>query len=78
MIYKTAEGKLVVEDELLNFLVVKTKTMSQDEIVLLAANTFGSERIENSKRLLFEVRPNTTQRRDSHEGLQNDINNLKC
>lgn len=50
-IYKTVDGKVIVEDELLNFLAVKIKTLSQDEIVLLAANTFDSEWIESSKKV---------------------------
>lgn len=41
--------KIVVEDELLSFLAVKIKILSQDEIVLLAANTFGSKWIESSE-----------------------------
>lgn len=54
-IYTTADGKTVVEDELLNFLVVKMKTLSQDDIVLLMVNHFGSEWIESSKKMLFDV-----------------------
>ena len=48
-------GKVIVEDELLNFIVVKIKTLSHDEIVLLTTNNFSSEWIEESKRLLFDV-----------------------
>ena len=33
-IYKTTNGEIIVEDEFLNFLAVKIKTMSQDELVL--------------------------------------------
>ena len=60
-IYTTVDGKVIVDDELLNFLAVKIKTLSQDEIVLLAANTFDSEWIESSNKVLFELCP-TTQR----------------
>ena len=59
-IYKTDNGKLIVEDELLNFIMVKMKTISHDEIVLLTTNNFSSEWIEESKRLLFDVCPITT------------------
>ena len=31
-IFRTTDGKVIVEDELLNFLAVKIKTLSQDEI----------------------------------------------
>lgn len=77
-IYETASGKLIVEDEFLNFLVIKMRTLSQDEIVLLASNNFSSEWIEESKRLLFEICPKTTQRNVSHKGPQKDINNIKA
>ncbi|CAM4574518.1 unnamed protein product [Leuciscus chuanchicus] len=61
MIYETIDGKTIVEDEFLNFLAVKIKTLSQDELVLLASNNFESEWIESSKKLLFELCPNTKQ-----------------
>ncbi|KAL7388196.1 hypothetical protein ABVT39_008672 [Epinephelus coioides] len=38
VIYKTNDGKVIVEDELLNFLVVKMRTFSHDAIVLLVTN----------------------------------------
>ena len=34
-IYSTSNGKTVVEDELLNFTVVKMRTLSHDEIINL-------------------------------------------
>lgn len=77
-IYKTDNGKVIVEDELLNFIVVKMKTLSHDEIILLTTNNFSSEWIEESKRLLFEVCPNTTLRCVAHKGPQKDINNIKA
>ncbi len=49
-IYETVDGKIIVEDEFLNFLSVKIKTMSQDQIILVASNTFDSEWIESSKK----------------------------
>lgn len=76
-IFKTSTGKVLVEDELLNFIVVKMRTMSHDEIVLLITNNFSSERIESSKKVLFEVCPNTSQRCVAHKGAQKDINNVK-
>ena len=48
IIYKTDDGKVIVEDELLNFLVVKMRTLSHDEIVLLVTSTFTSERIDTA------------------------------
>lgn len=50
-IYKTVDGKIIVEDELLNFLAVKIKTLSQDETVLLATNTFDSKWTESSNKM---------------------------
>lgn len=54
-VFKTVDGKVIVEDELLHFLAMKIKTLSQDEIVLLAANCFDSEWIGASKKTLFEL-----------------------
>ena len=45
-IYEAVDGKIIVEYELLNFLTIKIRTMSQDELVLLAVNNFDSEWIE--------------------------------
>lgn len=67
-----------MEDELLNFLVIKMRTLSHNEIVLLASNNFSSEWIEESKGLLFEVCPKTMQRCVLHNGPQMDINNIKA
>lgn len=75
-IYKTVDGKVIVEDELLHFLAIKIRTLSQDEIILLAANNFDSDWIEASKKMLFELCP-TTQRNISHKGAQKDANNIK-
>ncbi|XDV25428.1 hypothetical protein PO909_029348 [Leuciscus waleckii] len=76
-IYRTIDGKVIVEDELLNFLAVKIKTLSQDEIVLLATNTFDSEAIEASKKVLFELCPGTSQRCVAYKGQHRDANNIK-
>lgn len=76
VIYNTTEGLTIVEDELLNFLAVKIKTLSQDDIVLLATNNFGSESIEASKNVLFDLCP-TTQRNIAHKGQQKDASNIK-
>lgn len=77
-IFKTVDGKLIVEDEFLNFVVTKMRTLSQDEIVMLASTNFPSEWIEESKKLLFEVCPKTTQRCVLYKGPQKDINNVKA
>ncbi|KAL7384190.1 hypothetical protein ABVT39_025869 [Epinephelus coioides] len=76
-IYKTNEGKVIVEDELLNFLVVKMRTLSHDKIVLLVTSSFTSERIEAAKKALFEVSPDTSQRCTTFKGQQKDSNNVK-
>lgn len=55
---------------------MKSRTLSQDEIVLLAVNTIDSERIEASKKVLFELCP-SSQRNISHKGVQKDTNNIK-
>lgn len=41
--HKTAGGKVIVEEALLNILVVKMMRPSQDECVMMASNTFSSE-----------------------------------
>lgn len=61
-VYRRTDGKIIVQDELLNFLAIKMRTLGQDDIVLLATNNLSSEWIESSKKLLFESCPNTTQR----------------
>lgn len=66
---------MIAEDELLNFIAVKMRTLSHDEIVLLASNIFSSEWTE-SKRLLFDMCTTTT-RCIKHKGPQKDINNIK-
>uniref|UniRef100_A0A1A8RRE2 Uncharacterized protein n=2 Tax=Nothobranchius rachovii TaxID=451742 RepID=A0A1A8RRE2_9TELE len=76
LIYMTADGKTVVEDELLNFIVVKMRTLSQNEIVLLVSNNFSAEWIEESKHLLFELCSSSV-RHIRHKGQQKDSNNIK-
>ena len=51
--------------------------MTQDEIVLVASNTFESEWIETSKKTLFELCPETKQRCVAFKGNQKDANNIK-
>lgn len=51
-IYETVEGKIIVEGEFLNFLSVKITTMSQDQIILVASNTYDSEWIESSNKII--------------------------
>ncbi|KAL7400814.1 hypothetical protein ABVT39_018298 [Epinephelus coioides] len=76
-IYKTVDDQVIVEDEFLNFLAVKIKSVAQDEIVLIASSTFDSEWIESSKKLLFELCPDTKQRCVAFKGSQKDANNIK-
>ena len=76
-VYRTVDNKLIVEDELLNFLVIKLRTLNHDDIVTLAANYFSSECIEASKKLLFELCP-CSQRCVNHKGPQKDANNIKA
>ena len=51
--------------------------MSQEELVLLAANNFDSEWIESSRKVLFELCPDTKQRYVAFKGNQKDANNIK-
>jgi len=74
-IYKSADGKVIVEDMLLNFIAVKMRTLADDEIVLLASNNFSSELIEESKQLLLEMCM-TSISCIKHKGFQKDTNNI--
>lgn len=76
-IYHTDTGQVIVEDELLNFLFVKLKTVKQDEIVLMATDRFGSEWIANSTKLLFELCPGSTRKLVAHTGPQKDSKNIR-
>ena len=67
---------MIVEDELLNFIVIKMKTLSHDEVVLLGSSNFSSEWIAEFKRMLFEM-CTTTIRCIKHKGPQKDTNNIK-
>lgn len=71
-IYRTVDDQVIVEDEFLNFLAVKIKIMAQDELVLLATNTFDSVWIETSKKVLFELCPETKQRCVIYKDSQKD------
>lgn len=75
-IYQTKDGKVIVEDELLNFIVVKMRTLSHDDIVSLVTSSFSSERIESSKSVLSELLPKN-KRWIAHRGQKKDINNVK-
>lgn len=61
----------------MNCLVVKMKTLSQDDIILLAVDHFGSEWFESSTKVLFELHLSSTQCFAAHKGLQKDVNNVK-
>lgn len=76
-IYRTDSGEVIVEDEFLNFLFIKIKTVKQDEIVLMAVDHFGSEWITNSTKLLFELCPGTTRKFVAHNGPQKDSKNVR-
>ncbi len=76
-IYHTDTGKIIVEDEFLNFLFIKIKTVKQDEIVLMAVDHFGSEWIAHATKLLFELCPGTTRKIVAHTGLQKDSKNIR-
>lgn len=54
-IYKTNDGKVTVEGETLNFLVVNMRTLSHNEIVLLVTSNCTSEWIDAAKKALFEI-----------------------
>ncbi len=56
---KTVNRKVIVKDEFVNFLAIKIKTLSQYKIVLLTANRFYSDKIESSKKALFDLCPTT-------------------
>ena len=75
-IYQTKDSKVIVEDELLNFIVVKLRTLSHNYILSLATSSFSSERIEASKTVLSELYPNSI-RWVAHRGQKKDINNVK-
>ena len=72
-IYRTDTGKIIVEDEILNFLAVKMKTLSQDDIVAMTVDHFGSEWIVNSTKVLFELCPSSTRKLVAHTGAQKDV-----
>ncbi|KAL7374959.1 hypothetical protein ABVT39_009801 [Epinephelus coioides] len=76
-IYRTDTGKIIAEDELLNFLAVKMKTLSQDDVIAVAVDDFGSEWIVNSTKVLFELCPSTTRKLIADTGAQKDKKNIK-
>lgn len=75
-IYHTEDGRVVVKDELLNFIVIKMRTLSHDDIVTIVTSSFSSERIETSKAVLSELLPHH-KRWISHRGQKKDVNNVK-
>lgn len=50
-IYTSVDATIIVEDEFLNLLAVKMKTLREDDIVLQAVNHFGAEWVESSKKV---------------------------
>ena len=75
-IYHTKDGRVIVEDELLNFIVVKMRTLGHDDIVSIVTSSFSSDRIESSKAVLSELFPHN-KRWTSYRGPKKDINNVK-
>lgn len=75
-IYRTDDGRVIVEDELLNFIVVKMRTLSHDDIVSVVTSSYSSDRIESSKAVLSELLPHN-KRWVTHRGQKKDINNVK-
>lgn len=75
-IYRLENGQVIVEDEFLNFLVIKMKTMSQNEIVNLAVSHFSSEWIENAKKVLGE-QCKSAKRMPAHQGPKKDERNVE-
>ena len=70
-IYHTTDGVTIVEDELLNFLLIKSRTLDQDNIVKLVKSSFSSQRIEDSKAVMTELFPDS-KRWSSHKGEKKD------
>ena len=76
MIYHTTDGEIIVEDELLNFLLIKSRTLDQDNIVKIVKSSFSSQRIEASKAVMAELFPDN-KRWSSHRGEKKDEIHVK-
>lgn len=70
-IYHTSDGLTIVEDELLNFLLIKSRTLDQDNIIKLVKSSFSQQRIEDSKAVMAELFPDC-KRWASHKGEKKD------
>lgn len=57
MTYHTTDGLTIVEDELLIFLLIKSRTLHQDNIIKFIKSSFSSQRIENPKAVMAELFP---------------------
>lgn len=71
VIYNTSDGLTIVEDELLNFLLIKSRTLDQDNIIKLVKSSFSQQRIEDSKAVMAELFPDS-KRWSSHRGEKKD------
>ena len=71
MIYRTTDGKIILEDELLNFLLIKSRTLDQDNIIKIVKSSFSSQRIEASKAVMAELFPDN-KCWSSHRGEKKD------
>ena len=66
-IYHTTDGVTIVEDELLHLLLIKSRTLDQDNIVKSVKSSFSSQWIEDSKAVMTELFPDS-KRWSSHKG----------
>ena len=71
LIYHTTDGDTIVEDELLNFLLIKSRTLDQDDIIKIVKSSFSSQRIEASRDTMAELFPDT-KRWSTHRGEKKD------
>ena len=71
VIYQTVDGQTIVEDKLLNFLLIKSRTLDQDNIIKIVKTSFSSQRIEASKDTKAELFPDS-KRWTVHRGEKKD------
>ena len=67
---------IIVEDELVNFLLIKSRTLDQDNIVKIVKSSFSSQRIKASKAVMAELFPDN-KRWSSHRGDKKDEIHVK-
>ena len=76
VIYSTTNGDTIVEDELLNFLLIKSRTLDQDNIIKIVKTSFSSQRIEASKDTMAQLFPDS-KRWSAHRGEKKDEIHIK-